>query len=327
MPIYFNENTKEFHIQNQGLSYIFCIMKNNQLGHLYYGKKIHHRDSFQHLLRTQARAGMSNVFEGDLTFSLDLLKQEYPSYGTTDYREPAYQILQENGSRTTQFEYQSHKIFDGKPALNGLPAAYTEEEGEASTLVVTLVDSLIDAEIKLSYTVYENRNVITRSTEFVNNGTQKLELTRALSTSVDLFDADFEMVQLSGSWSRERHVKSRELVPGIQSISSTRGTSSSQQNPFLALKRPTADENQGEVYGFNLVYSGNFLAQVEVDQYDVARVTMGINPFDFRWLIKPRETFQTPEVVMVYSDEGMNGMSQTYHDLYRERLVRGPWKK
>ncbi|MFC7321719.1 alpha-galactosidase [Halobacillus campisalis] len=327
MPIYFNEKTKEFHLQNEGISYIFTVMKNKQLGHLYYGKAIRHRDSFQHLFRTQARAGMSSVYEGDLEFSLDIIKQEYPSYGTTDYREPAYQILQENGSRTTQFEYHSHEIYKGKPELNGLPATYTESDEEASTLVITLFDSLIDAEIKLTYTIYETRNAVARSAEFVNKGEEKLELTRALSTSVDLFDADFEMVQLSGSWSRERHVKSRELVSGIQSISSTRGTSSSQQNPFLALKRTNTDEFQGEVYGFNFVYSGNFLAQVEVDQYDVARVTMGINPFDFRWVLEPGQSFQTPEVVMVYSDEGLNGMSQTYHELYRERLVRGPWKK
>ncbi|WP_173915462.1 alpha-galactosidase [Halobacillus sp. Marseille-Q1614] len=326
MPIHFNETTKEFHLQNEGLSYIFTVMKNQQLGHLYYGKAIRHRDSFQHLFRTQSRAGMSNVFEGDLTFSLDILKQEYPSYGTSDYREPAFQVLQEDGSRTTQFEYVSHEIFQGKPGLNGLPATYTEENDEASTLIIKLKDPLIDAEIELMYTVYENRSVITRSAKFLNKGKQKLELIRALSASIDLFDADFEMVQLSGSWSRERHVKTRELVPGIQSITSTRGTSSTQQNPFLALKRKTADEHRGEVYGFNFVYSGNFLAQVEVDHYDVARVSMGINPFDFNWLLAPGEEFQTPEVVMVYSDEGLNGMSQEYHNLYRERLVRGPWR-
>lgn len=326
MPIYFNENTKEFHLQNKGLSYIFTIMKNNQLGHLYYGRRIRNRESFQHLFQEQSRAGMSCVFEGDLSFSLDILKQEYPAYGSTDYREPAYQILQENGSRTTMFEYQSHFIYSGKPRLEGLPATYTEEDDEAATLVVTLVDSLIDAKIELFYTIYENRNVITRSARFINKGNQKLVLNRALSASVDLYDADYEMVQLSGSWSRERHVKTRELTPGIQSISSTRGTSSSQQNPFLALKRPSADEHQGEVYGFNFVYSGDFLAQVEVDHYDVSRVTMGINPFDFNWLLESEETFQTPEVVMVYSEEGVNGMSQTYHELYRERLVRGSWK-
>ncbi|OUC50151.1 hypothetical protein B7939_13515, partial [Eggerthia catenaformis] len=111
----------------------------------------------------------------------------------------------------------------------------------------------------------------------------------------------------------ERAVERRPLVTGVQSVESRRGASSHQQNPFIALLRKNVDEDHGEVYAFNLVYSGNFLAQIEVDQFQTARVSMGINPFDFTWLLEPGESFQTPEVVMVYSDKGLNGMSQTYH--------------
>ncbi|UYT88875.1 alpha-galactosidase [Priestia megaterium] len=326
MPILYNDLEKEFHLQAKDSSYIFKVMKNKQLGHLYYGKKIRHRDSFSHLYRIQQRASASCVYEGDLEFSLDYLKQEFPSYGTTDYREPAYQILQENGSRITNFEYKEHNIYQGKPKLDGLPATYVEQDEEAVTLEISLYDELIQSEIKLFYTIYEHLNVITRSTNFLNHSHENLNLKRALSTSIDFFDSNFEMVQLSGSWARERHVKTRKLQVGIQSISSTRGTSSSQQNPFIALKRPDASEHQGEVYGFSFVYSGNFLAQVEVDHYDVTRVMMGINPFDFNWLLEKGQHFQTPEVVMVYSDKGLNGMSQTYHNLYRTRLAKGKWR-
>lgn len=326
MSVFFNNENKEFHLQGKNVSYIFNILRNNQLGHIYYGKKLRHRDSFNHLYREEYRDNGTSVFEGDQTFSLDTLKQEFPAYGTTDFREPAYQILQENGSRITNFEYQQHKIYKGKPSLEGLPATYVEDENEATTLEITLYDEVIDAELVLLYTVYEDLNVITRSAKFYNNGKEKLNLTRALSANVDFFDNDFEMVHLSGSWSRERHVKTRKLEQGIQSISSARGTSSAHQNPFMAVKRPDANEYQGEVYGFSLVYSGNFLAQVEVDHYDVTRVQMGINPFDFNWLLESGGTFQTPEAVMVYSDEGLNGMSQTYHKLYRTRLARGTWR-
>ncbi|OIJ17041.1 alpha-galactosidase [Anaerobacillus alkalilacustris] len=327
MPIYFNENTKEFHLQAKDVSYIFTVLKNNHLGHLYYGKKIQHRPSFSHLFKTQPRAGASCVFEGDLEFSLDSIKQEFPCYGTSDYREPAFQIVQENGSRITNFEYKSHSIFSGKPKLDGLPATYVEDDHEATTLQVLLYDELIDAEIHLLYTVFEKYNVVTRSAKFINNSNQQLQLNRALSMNVDFFDSDYEMIQLSGSWARERHVKTRKLQPGIQSITSTRGSASSgQQNPFIALKRTSTTEFQGEVYGFSLVYSGNFLAQVEVDHYDVARVSLGINPFDFSWLLDPTESFQTPEVVMVYSDQGLNAMSQVYHELYRSRLAKGRWR-
>lgn len=327
MPIIYNDKTKEFHLQAKDVSYIFKILRNNQLGHLYYGKKIKHRDSFEHLYREEYRGNIACVFEGDQTFSLDQLKQEFPAYGTTDFREPAYQILQENGSRITNFEYKNHTIYNGKPKLHGLPATYVESDDEATTLEITLHDQLLNAEIKLLYSVYEKLNVITRSAQFINHGKEDLNLTQALSANVDFFDSDFEMVQLSGAWIRERHVKTRKLEPGIQSVSSTRGASSPHQNPFIALKRPNTNEHQGEVYGFSFVYSGNFLAQVEVNHFGVARVQMGINPFDFNWLLQPGESFQTPEVVMVYSDNGLNGMSQTFHTLYRKRLARGKWRE
>ena len=326
MPILYNDSTREFHLQTEKTSYIFSILDNGQLGQLYYGKKLRHRESFERLFHVEATPNTACVNEGDLVFSLDVIKQEYPAYGTTDFREPAYQVLQEDGSRITDFVYKEHQIFGGKKGLEGLPATYVEREDEATTLEISLYDQAIDVEVRLSYTVFETLNAITRSARFINQGQRDVNLTRAMSASVDLPDSDFEMVQLSGSWARERHVKNRKLVPGLQSIASTRGASSAQHNPFLALKRPAATEHQGEVYGVSLVYSGNFLAQVEVDHYDVTRLMIGINPFDFNWLLESGEAFQTPEVVMVYSAEGLNSMSQTFHRLYRTRLARGQWR-
>lgn len=326
MPILYNDTTREFHLQTEKTSYIFNILKNDQLGQLYYGKKLRHRDSFERLFHIEEMPNTACVYEGDLVFSLDILKQEYPAYGTTDFREPAYQVLQQGGSRITNFVYQNHAIHQGKNKLAGLPATYVEHDEEATTLEISLYDEAIDVEILLSYSVFEKLNAITRSVRFINHGQEDVNLTRAMSASIDLPDSDFEMVQLSGAWVRERHVHNRKLVPGLQSISSTRGTSSAHQNPFLALKRPSTTEHHGEVYGVSLVYSGNFLAQVEVDHYDVTRLMIGINPFDFNWLLESGESFQTPEVVMAYSADGLNDMSQTYHKLYRSRLARGTWR-
>ncbi|MGP4077505.1 alpha-galactosidase [Halobacillus sp. K22] len=321
-----NENKKQFHLQNDQVSYIIHILKNDHVGHLYFGKRISHSEDFSYLYNEGERAATSYVYEGDLNFSLDLVQQEYPVYGTTDYRYPALHIEQENGSRVSNFTYQSHQIYQGKPELTGLPQTYTEDESEAETLEILLYDSLLQAELVLCYTIFKDYGVITRSSRIINKGPQFFQLDRALSASIDFFDSNYDMVQLSGSWSRERHVKERALESGVQSIGSTRGTSSSQQNPFYALKRKHTTEDQGEVYGFSLVYSGNFLAQVEVDHYDMARASIGIQPFDFSWKLEQGESFQTPEAVLVYSDEGLNGMSQTYHQLYRNRLVRGEWR-
>ena len=323
MGINFNELTQEFHLTNNHVSYIFNVLENGQLGQLYYGKKIRHRQSFNHLVQQRSCILAPGVFEKNLMFSLETLKQEYPSYGTSDFRQPAYQITQQNGSRITDFKYVSHDIFSGKKSLEGLPATYVEGDEEATTLEVTLKDELINVEMILSYTIYETRPVITRHVKFINKGCESVKLNRALSMSIDLHDSNYEMIQLDGAWSRERHVNTRHLSQGIQSIASSRGTSSANHNPFLALKRPNATEHEGEVFGFSLVYSGNFLAQVEVDTYDVSRVMLGINPFEFGWTLDKEASFQTPEVVMVYSDQGLNAMSQAYHSLYRHRLAKG----
>ncbi|CAM3935829.1 alpha-galactosidase [Alkalicoccus chagannorensis] len=326
MGVYINEETQEFHLQSSTSSYIVHVLKNGQIGHLYYGRKIRHRSSFAHLFRIQPRAAESSVYAGDLAFSLDIIKQEYPGYGTSDYREPAFQLEQENGSRISDFQYESYSLSKGKPSLDGLPAVYTEDPSEADTLIFHLKDAVTGAALDLMYSVYAERGIIARSARIHNQGDQVLQANRLLSASVDFPDSRMHMVTLNGSWSRERHVAERPLHEGVQKISSARGTSSAQHNPFLALKRPETTEESGEVFGFHFVYSGNFLAQAEVDHYDSTRVTMGINPFDFRWRLEPGDDFQTPEVILAYSDEGMSGLSGELHSLYRERLVRGPWR-
>ena len=266
------------------------------------------------------------AFEGNSTFSLENIKQEYPTFGCGDMRFPAYEIERENGSHVVEFVYKEHKIYNGKPKLEGLPATYVESDDEAQTLELVLEDTSINTRIVLLYTIYEAFPVIARSVRFECDSDEKITLLSAMSACVDLPDKDYEMIDLAGVWARERHVRRHKLDYGIQSIYSMRGCSSYQFNPFLALARENADEFQGQVYGFSLVYSGNFLAQTEVDNYDTARVLMGIHPNGFKWTLGKGESFQTPEMVMVYSEAGLNGMSQTFHKLYRTRLARGTWR-
>ena len=326
MPIIYNEKTREFHLYNQEISYIIKILDNDQPGQLYYGKRLTHKEDFSHLFEYAMRDMSPYAFEGNSTFSLENIKQEYPTFGCGDMRFPAYEIERENGSHVVEFVYKEHKIYNGKPKLEGLPATYVESDDEAQTLELVLEDTSINTRIVLLYTIYEAFPVIARSVRFECDSDEKITLLSAMSACVDLPDKDYEMIDLAGVWARERHVRRHKLDYGIQSIYSMRGCSSYQFNPFLALARENADEFQGQVYGFSLVYSGNFLAQTEVDNYDTARVLMGIHPNGFKWTLEKGESFQTPEMVMVYSEAGLNGMSQTFHKLYRTRLARGTWR-
>lgn len=324
MGIKYQEGNKSFILQSKSGTYIFRVTKNKYLEHVYYGGKIE-RPVISELLKSSGRVSFSANPDEDGTFSLDTMPSEYPAYGNTDLRMPAYQVQLENGTRITELSYQSYEIMKGKSILKGLPSL-TADEAEAETLYVTLCDELIGLKVILSYSVFEQEDVIVRSVKFINEGTTRLQIHRALSMSIDFDHYEYDLLSLSGSWGRERHLVQRPLNHGTQSIESRRGASGHSENPFFALLDKKATENSGEVYGFSLVYSGNFLASAEVDQYSTTRVAMGINPFDFSWLLLPKEEFITPEVVMVYSNQGLGGMSRTYHRVYRNHLMKSKFK-
>ncbi len=241
-------------------------------------------------------------------------------------RTPAVELQFSDGTSATDFRYESHNIYAGKNKLNNLPATYVEDENEAMTLELTLVDSLKNVKLILSYSVFEEFDAITRSVKIINESNEDVNINRVLSANVDFRDSDYELLQLSGAWARERHIIRKEIRSGSQSIESRRGSSSHAQNPFMALVRKDTTEQHGEVYGFSLIYSGNFLANVEVDMYENARAQIGINPFDFTWLLKSKEEFTAPEAVLVYSNEGLTGMSHIYNCLYGKRLCKGKYR-
>ncbi|MCQ4088379.1 alpha-galactosidase [Saccharibacillus sp. JS10] len=326
MPIFYNSTNHTFHLQSAASSYIIELMESTQLAHVYWGPKLA-QEQFDKRIFSIERASFSpNLSREAMQISLDTLPQEYPSYGSGDFREPAFEVTYENGSTISRLIYERHEIVSGKPGLPSLPATYIEQDQEADTLHVHLRDELTGLRTILSYTVFNELDVITRSVAFVNEGQETMTLNRVLSASVDFNHSEFDFLQLSGAWTRERHIHKRELVPGIHRIDSKRGSSSHNQNPFIALLEKDATEDFGEVYGMSLVYSGGFLGQVEVDSFGLTRAQLGIQPFDFAWRLEAGESFQAPEVVMVRSSEGLGGMSRTYHKLYRTRLSRGEFR-
>jgi alpha-galactosidase len=326
MAIQYDASRRLFHLQTDDTSYAIRIVQGGYLAHVYWGARVRGLQPDRLLeLRTLVSFSPTTVKEAP-GLSLDTLPQEYPGYGTSDFRHPAYQVKFADGSTASELVYDSHRILQGKPKLPGLPATYAERDDEAETLEITMKDPAAGLTVVLSYTVFEKWNAITRSARLINGGSSTIEVRRALSMSVDFAHDRYDLLQLSGAWARERHVHRRPLVPGLQAVESRRGASSHVQNPFVALLERGADETRGDVYGVSLVYSGSFTAGVEVDQFHAPRLFIGINPFDFGWRLKPGESFQTPEAVLVFSAEGLGGMSRKFHDLYRSRLCRGTFR-
>ncbi|MBQ7980511.1 MAG: alpha-galactosidase, partial [Oscillospiraceae bacterium] len=313
-----------FRLDAKNTSYVFGATDDGYLIHAYYGKKIEDED-LTYLLRLTENPWTLKTNARDKGTFMDAHAFEYPCHGTGDYREPCLMVMDDEGMTTTDLRYVSHKVYKGKPALEGMPATFANEN-EAETLEITCVDKHTGLEAVLVYTAFNDLDVITRSVRLKNNGTAPLNVKRVLSACVDFDNDRYDFITLNGSWARERVMERCRLHHGKQGVDSVKGESSHQNNPFVALVSHNADEDNGEAYGFNFVYSGNFFAQAEVTQHKYTRLVMGINHFDFNWLLEAGEEFVAPEVVMVYSSEGIGAMSRTFHDLYREHLIRGEYK-
>lgn len=320
----FPEDIKMFKLDAKDTSYVFGVIDEGFLVHGYFGKKIEDGD-LTYLLRLEENPWVPKTNMRDMGTFMDMTAFEYPCHGRGDYREPCLMVMDDEGMTTTDLRYVSHKTYKGKPALEGLPATFADEN-EAETLEVTCIDKHTGLEAVLVYTVFEDLDVVTRSVRLKNTGKAPLNVKRVLSMCVDFDNDGYDLITLNGSWARERCIERSKLHHGKQGVDSVKGESSHQNNPFMALVSHNADEDTGEAYGFNFVYSGNFFAQAEVTQNKCTRAVMGINHFDFNWLLEEGEEFTAPEVVMVYSDEGIGKMSRTFHDLYRCHLIRGEYK-
>lgn len=325
MGIEFFEQDRVFKLDTPKSSYIIGIVdEENFVGHAYYGKKCrdHH---LGYLCRTGEAPFVPSENARDRLSFLDAFPFEYPTHGLGDYRESCISVRTKGGHSAVSLSYTGHKIYKGKPKLSGLPATFGSE-GECTTLELICEDKALNMEVVLYYSTFEDTDVIARSVKITNKGKEPVYLTRALSACLEIDNQDFELLTMHGSWARERKIQYRKVGYGKQGVTSERGESSHQDHPFIALKAGDATQERGDVYGIHFVYSGNFFAQAEKNQFDVVRAVMGINPQDFCWKLEEGESFQTPEAVMVYSSEGLDGMTTSLHKLYRKHLIRGEYK-
>ena len=324
MPISFNEKNRIFKLDAGNSTYAFMIESNGYLAHLHYGGRIG-SDALNYLYRPLDRAFSPAAPGTTAPESRDVILQEYGTNGIGDFHAPSAIVRQENGHRVTDFKYRSHRIFKGKPGIEGLPATFGSES-DLETLELSLYDEAGDIEFLLSYTVFERHNAIARSARAVNRSLETVRLEKLSSASLDFPEGNFDLIHLPGAWARERAVERGPISHARTVIESVRGLSSHQQNPFFALAAPHATETAGEVYGVALLYSGNFAAEIERDQFDRLRAQIGINERTFEWKLAPNESFSAPEALLVYSASGIGAMSRTFHDVFRNHLIRSYWK-
>ncbi len=323
MAIQLDHQNKRAHLYNDRISYVMETFE-GELIHSYWGKRMT-LPEWSPIIPVDVFASFyPNPNPDNPTYSLDTLPREYPDFGRSDYGHPAVRVRLHDGTAITRFVVKSMELVDEKKPLKGLPYVYTEEGDDVQTLKVTLGDQKSGLFLDLYYTIHSDYDAIIRHCEIRNQGQETCQIENLMSASLDFYnDRNFDLIHFPGSWSRERDFSRIPVGRSSHLVESRRGSSSHMQNPLVLLARPETDDLGGQVYAMNFVYSGSFKAVVEVNSMDSTRFQMGLQDFDFSWKLKAGESFTSPEVVMVYSDQGFNGMSDAFHRLYRNRLMRG----
>lgn len=320
---------KQFHLRTKDTSYVIHIFRDKYPVHLYWGDKLSEDGDLSYVLDTMVAdraAGIHNNYDDVVKLFLSDVPMEFSTMAEGLYRTPTFHAKYSDGSTLSDFVYSGYEIIKGKKKLAGLPSVYTEDEAEAETLELTLVEKRSGVKAILSYTVLYDYDVITRSIRYENASDSMITLLSAKSCSVDMYAPDYELLHMHGDWLREATVERTKIDHARLCVESNRGLSSAQQHPFCVLLEKGTNEEMGKAYGFSLVYSGSFQMEAEPTSTGLLRMNVGISAFDFGWELDAGETFQAPEVVMVYSGEGLGKMSRTYHKLYRERLCRGKYR-
>ena len=323
--ISFDEGKKLFRLDTAHSTYCIFISDRAYVAHCYYGKKIA-CDDVSYLTR-QKEYGFSDspVFREKLGL-LDFLPQEYPTDGVGDFRESALAITDSNGNNAVELKYKSYEISGGTNKLSGLPCVFDSGNAKSQTLKITMSDEVLGITAELYYTVFDDTDAIVRSAKIISNAQNPVYIKKAFSASFDMDNDSYDIITLNGAWGRERHIERHPVHMGIQKTCSTRGVTSHQEHPFMAIVGHNTDWNSGNAYGINLIYFGSFTAQVQRNQFDALRTSIGINPENFSWKLCNGESFETPEAVLVFSENGLNGMSHAFHDLYRNHIIRSPFK-
>lgn len=317
MSIFYDENHKSFYLGAGKASYVLHVDEDGRLLNQHWGARVPDGAIQPDLSHYPTLASFDP--------RTNALPWELPTRGSGWYGEPAVAATNAKGDDMVQLTYVSHAIYMGKNRLPGLPATFARREGDAETLEIELMDRLTGLRVTAVYGVFERTGAITRSLRLKNESGEDMQINGVLSASAPVHGSGYDVIHLKGAWARERHVMRQTQGEGEYRIFSQRGASGHEANPFLALCEKSATEFSGEVWAVSLVYSGSFEALSYVNNTENSRLSIGLNPDVFTWKLEPGETFVSPEAAMVYSPDGLNGMSHAFHRLYSENLMRSKW--
>ena len=315
MSVKYIKSSKRFIIETESSTYAMELYKNRYLINLHYGEK---KGRFSFGEQKKLAFGAYEEKYGPAVCP-DGLPLEISFYGSGNFRDTALRIKGADGTGVTDFRYKSYRIFEGREEIDGLPCARAEEGSE--TLEILMTDKVSGCELYLYYTVFPKTDVISRYMRVVNKGKGRVTVERCMPLELCFDRTDLDMITLWGKHYSECNYQRVPTHHGVQSVGSRRGASSHQYNPFVGLCAHGATETRGDAYGFNFVYSGSFLNEVEVDGLSRTTLLMGLNPADFSYTLEVGESFSSPEAIMTYSSEGLGQMTRNLHNFTKNNIM------
>jgi alpha-galactosidase len=277
------------HINTQENSLIFQIIKHKKVVQSHYGKFIKN---------TQGLENMTVVFN-----------EAYPSFGNGMNDEVALMATHADGTMATDLYYVSHQ---------------QKKEDNIQTTVIHLKDEKKELNVDLHFKAYSNENVIEQWTTIRNNEKKEISLSQYASSAIGFKATDYYLSHFYGSHSKEMMLSEERLTNGIKSIETKRGVRTTEyENPsFMLSFDASAQENSGEVIAGALAWSGNFRLAFQVDDKARCQLIAGINPFASTYYLPSGKKFETPKMILTYSDKGKNKASINLHRWARKYNLR-----
>lgn len=304
-----------FGIHGEDFSCLLRVNKYGLLELLHFGQSVKTTDAEAFVLHSGLGWGESILLDdGDTGSCPDSMALAWSGAGRGDYRESPIEL----GGRSTDFRYDSYEIIEGcAPMKGGLPQA----RGASETLCITMKQQ--GAELKLFFSVFGG--VLSRRAELINTGTAPITLSKFMSSLMDIH-GDYELSSFDGGWIAEMRKNTLPVLDSRVVNESVTGFSSHRHNPGFLLSEPDATEDGGRVYGFNLIYSGNHYSAAQRSLQGLTRVVQGISPSGFIKELQPGESFETPEAVAAFSENGFAAMSEKMHRFVNECIVPEYWQ-
>ncbi len=295
-------------LETQNTAYVLGIQQNGLLVHRYWGAKLPYLNDYPVDLIGDKVAIGPYMIEGEFPFNGlgNLIPQEYPAGAGAQYIEPCLKVMFADGVRDVRPHFERAEV----------------DTHAVPELRIHLYDSYYPLKLTLHYRVWEAFDLIERFVTIVNESDSPICLERIWSAQWHLpIGGRYRLSHLSGRWANEFQLHRELLVEGVKVLESRRITTGHHHNPWFAIDRGTADEEQGEVWFGVLAWSGNWKIAAEVTNFASTRVCIGLNDWDFLWRLEPGQSFTTPSSYAGYTDQGFGASSHQLHDFIREALL------